>query len=209
MGTVAQAPMISGRQSAAQETKAAAIRRAAYVSFARHGYHGTTVDLICAEAGISKGAFYWHYDSKQSVFLAILDTWAEEVERELDKQFSAALESNVTDLAAALRRETHRVRAILPVWLEFIAQSGRNEDMRTAIVRFHQRISDVIARLILPSLTPQFSEAEIHIIATTVLGAFIGIVGQKHVDHATDFDAHVEQVIAVISRIFPTQPKRP
>ena len=190
-----------GRQISAMETKAAAIRRAAYVCFTKHGYHGTTVDLVCAEAGISKGAFYWHYESKLAVFVAILDVWAEEVERELDHQFSGALQ-NVGDFAAALHRETHRVRAILPVWLEFLAQSGRNEEMRSVASRFHHRIREVITHLILPAVTPTYSEAEAKVLASALLGAIIGIVGQQLVDNDSDFDAHFEQVLAVVARAF-------
>ncbi len=198
-------PLMSGRASTAVDTKGAAIRRAAYVCFAKHGYHGTTVDLICAEAGISKGAFYWHYDSKLAVFVAILETWATEVENELDKQFASALKSTnlFNDFSAAVRREMHRVRAILPVWLEFLAQSARNEEMRAAIVRFHHRIRQVIVNLLLPSLQPTFSEDEVRVLASTTLGAFIGVVGQQLGEPESDFDAHVEQVLAILKRVFP------
>jgi AcrR family transcriptional regulator len=199
--------VISGRPSGVVETKAAAIRRAAYLCFAKHGYHGTTVDLVCAEAGISKGAFYWHYDSKQSVFLAILDTWAEEVERELDSQFASALQASraTTDFSAAIRREAHRVRAILPVWLEFIAQGGRNAEVHSAIDKFHRRIRDAITRLITPALGPSFVEAETRVIASILLGAFIGSVGQQLHEAEADFDQHVENVLAVLKRLIPNQ----
>lgn len=203
MDTLATA-MISSKASVT-DSKAAAIRRAAYVCFAKHGYHGTTVDLVCAEAGISKGAFYWHYDSKLAVFVSILDTWAEEVALEIENQFSSALSSAdlYTEIAAALRREAHRVRAILPVWLEFIAQSGRSEEMRVAIARFHDRIRTVIFNLILPSLASRFSEAEVRILASTILSSFIGVVSQNLVDRdAADFDTHVEQVLGIIQRVF-------
>ena len=32
--------------------------------FAREGYRGATIDAILKEAGFSKGAFYWHFQSK-------------------------------------------------------------------------------------------------------------------------------------------------
>jgi AcrR family transcriptional regulator len=198
--------MMSGKGSSAMEGKAAAIRRAAYLCFAKHGYHGTTVDLICGEAGISKGAFYWHYDSKLTVFLVILNTWADEVELELNKQFATALKSRAvdTEIAGALRREGHRVLAILPVWLEFIAQSSRNDEMRAAIAKFHDRIRTVIFNLLLPALTPAFNEDEVRVLASTILGAFIGLASQKLGDPETDFDAHIGQVLGIIIRhVFP------
>jgi TetR/AcrR family transcriptional regulator, transcriptional repressor for nem operon len=46
--------------------------------FTERGYRGATVDAILEEAGLSKGAFYWHFESKDELMLAVL---AERVER--------------------------------------------------------------------------------------------------------------------------------
>ncbi len=40
--------------------------------FARRGFHAATMDEIAAEAGVSKGAIYWHYKDKQDLFLSIM-----------------------------------------------------------------------------------------------------------------------------------------
>ena len=39
------------------------------------GMRKTTVDELCAYAGISKGAFYKFYDSKEAIFFEILEDW--------------------------------------------------------------------------------------------------------------------------------------
>ena len=51
---------------------------------ARKGYRDTTVDDICAEAGLSKGAFYGYFESKQDLLLAMLDEDAGAVDQVLD-----------------------------------------------------------------------------------------------------------------------------
>lgn len=52
---------------------------------ARHATMGsmkkTSVDELCAEAGISKGAFYKFYPSKEHLFLEVLELWQQEVSR--------------------------------------------------------------------------------------------------------------------------------
>lgn len=40
---------------------------------ARLGYGGASIDLISAEAGYSKGAIYSNFDSKEDLFLALLE----------------------------------------------------------------------------------------------------------------------------------------
>jgi AcrR family transcriptional regulator len=41
--------------------------------FAQHGYAGASVDRIVREAGFSKGTFYWHFKSKEDLFLALVE----------------------------------------------------------------------------------------------------------------------------------------
>jgi AcrR family transcriptional regulator len=43
--------------------------------FAERGYDATSVAGICARAGVTKGAFYHHFKSKQAVFLELRDRW--------------------------------------------------------------------------------------------------------------------------------------
>lgn len=56
--------------------------------FARHGYHGASMNEIAAEAGFSKGALYWNFTSKEDLFLALLDELDEQL-RELIASTSA------------------------------------------------------------------------------------------------------------------------
>ena len=55
-------------QQRSEETRAR-ILAAALDRFARYGYDATGVAEICRAAGVSKGAFYHHFPSKQAAFL--------------------------------------------------------------------------------------------------------------------------------------------
>jgi AcrR family transcriptional regulator len=54
------------------ETKTRLLESAAQL-FARGGYEGASVDLIAESAGYSKGAFYSNFESKETIFLELLD----------------------------------------------------------------------------------------------------------------------------------------
>jgi TetR/AcrR family transcriptional repressor of nem operon len=46
-------------------------------TIAERGYAATAVDEICAKAGVTKGAFFHHYPSKQSLTVAAVNDWAQ------------------------------------------------------------------------------------------------------------------------------------
>jgi len=50
---------------------------AAEAHFRRFGYKRTTVDDITAEAGTGKGSLYLHFDSKQAVYMAVVEASVE------------------------------------------------------------------------------------------------------------------------------------
>ena len=41
------------------------------------GYSATTVDDLCADAGVTKGAFFHHFVSKEALAIAAADYWSE------------------------------------------------------------------------------------------------------------------------------------
>ena len=65
-------------QQRSEETRAR-ILEAALRRFAVQGYNAASIDQICTEAGVSKGAFYHHFPSKQAIFLELLNGWLETI----------------------------------------------------------------------------------------------------------------------------------
>ncbi|MFW9967818.1 MAG: TetR/AcrR family transcriptional regulator [Candidatus Thorarchaeota archaeon] len=49
------------------------IVEAAEALFSQKGYHGTSMDDIVKESGYSKGAIYGHFDSKEQLFLSVME----------------------------------------------------------------------------------------------------------------------------------------
>ena len=70
-------------QRRAEETRAR-ILAAAEACFASGGYDATSVAEICQHAGVTKGALYHHFPTKQSIFLALLRDWLDRLDAGLD-----------------------------------------------------------------------------------------------------------------------------
>ena len=92
-----------------QETRTRILEAAVKV-FATKGYHDTKVDDIVSESKTSKGSFYFYFPSKQDIFLALVDTFAELLENRLH----ARIDSETSGMA--------RVDLALRVCLETFSQ---------------------------------------------------------------------------------------
>jgi len=88
------------------------ILEAAWVCFARRGFHQATMQEICAEAGLSPGALYRYFPSKADLILAFADE---------DRK---ALLAPLQDADGSLDFFA-RLRGVAAVWLERIAQKDR------------------------------------------------------------------------------------
>jgi TetR/AcrR family transcriptional regulator, transcriptional repressor for nem operon len=69
--TSTAAPLAASSAENAQERLLAA----ATELFRRDGYVATTVDEICARAGVTKGAFFHHFAGKEALAVASLERW--------------------------------------------------------------------------------------------------------------------------------------
>ncbi|HLS10263.1 TetR/AcrR family transcriptional regulator [Lentibacillus sp.] len=66
---------------------------AAVQLFQKNGFHATSVEDITSACGISKGGFYKHFDSKESMILELLQRYYDEMFREADR-FSKDLQGS-------------------------------------------------------------------------------------------------------------------
>src|ERR1700716_2007314 len=80
------APRMTREQSKANTRER--LLDAARSVFARHGFHGASVEEIASEAGFSTGALYSNFDGKEDLFLVLMEREIEEHAREIEEAVS-------------------------------------------------------------------------------------------------------------------------
>lgn len=175
-------------QTRSEETRSR-ILEAALRLFSQSGYEAASVDDICAAAGVSKGAFYHHFPTKQAVFLQLLDNWL----AGLDEQFSQARQG-AENVAEIFMRMTASVPGIfrdadrrLPMFLEFWAQASRDEAVWKATIAPYRRYRDYFASLIQQGIAEGvFRPVDPQAAARLVVALAVGMLLQGLLDPQED-----------------------
>jgi AcrR family transcriptional regulator len=103
---------------------------AAYRLFVRDGYEGTTVSALLEELGISKGAFYHHFASKDEVMEALARRVAEEMRARIEPSLARPGLSAVDRLNVLFARGASLKREQIPLLRAMAGFYYREENAR-------------------------------------------------------------------------------
>jgi TetR/AcrR family transcriptional repressor of uid operon len=106
-----------------------AILDAAKICFVRSGFHGTSTEAICSEAGVSSGKLFHYFPSKKAIILAVVHGQTRQTEAYIQQllrrsDLSAAL-LDFLDIILHLAADVKERRLIL----EIAAEATRDEDV--------------------------------------------------------------------------------
>jgi AcrR family transcriptional regulator len=124
------------------------ILEAALKRFANHGYNAASVDDICTEAGVSKGAFYHHFPTKQALFLALLNGWLDSIDAGFEAVQGATVPETLMNMTRLLPGIFAAADGRLPMFLEFWLQASRDEKVWKATTEPYQRYQNYFAGLV-------------------------------------------------------------
>jgi AcrR family transcriptional regulator len=126
------------------------ILEAAITEFARHGFHETRMEDIARASGLSKGAVYLYYKSKDAIITALLRTlfaWELRGARAI-----VDMEGSATDRLLAMTRmfadELDRMVVAMPILLEFYAVAFRQSTVRDYLSQMYEDFRSPLAALI-------------------------------------------------------------
>jgi AcrR family transcriptional regulator len=128
------------------DERRATIVEAAGRAFGERGFEATRLDDIAAGAGVTKPILYRHFDSKQALYLALLERHRDDLET-----FAGA----IPDAGTA----QERLRAVLALWLDYVEahsygwkmlfrDTGGGPTIAAARREVHARARAVLAGLI-------------------------------------------------------------
>jgi AcrR family transcriptional regulator len=135
-------------QQRSEETRGK-ILLAAQELFSQHGYDATGVAEICQAAGVSKGAFYHHFPSKQAVFLTLLENWLGAIEPQLTEfvNTSSNVADSLVEMSGIFKHIFISGKGQLAMFLEFWVQANRDPAIWKETIAPYHRFENYFAEL--------------------------------------------------------------
>jgi AcrR family transcriptional regulator len=171
--------------------------------FAERGYEAASVDEIAAAAGLSKGAVYWNFSSKDELFHALLE---ERIDRQIEET-AEILRSAPTDrpidpeVANRWEAMLGRERELMLLSQEHWARAVRDPELRGRYAERQARLRDVLANGMRARVrrtgAPPFSTPAADV-ATAYLALANGLALQRLVDPEGVPDGLLENITSLI-----------
>ena len=169
-------------QQRSEETRAR-ILEASIKLFSNRGYNAASVDDICAEAGVSKGAFYHHFESKQALFLALLDSWLKTIDNSIEAAKDKTVPETFMQITEAFPYIFESAGDHLPMFLEFWLQASRDEEIWQASIAPYRRYHKYFTSLIKKGVDEgSFVEVNPEIASRLIVSMAMGLLLQSLLD---------------------------
>ncbi len=187
----------------AEETRIALLREAESL-FALKGYDSVSVDEICEKAEVSKWGFYYHFSSKEALFLELLNLWLSRLDGELKKieLSSSSVEEAVhrmIDLAGSMIEQVEGNYGII---FEFWSKARQEEKIWQGAVSYFDRYKNFFMEILKKGLERgefQLSEADLELYSQTFVSLAVGVFLQAALDSKKwDWKATLKRMIDLL-----------
>ncbi|MGL6234164.1 MAG: TetR family transcriptional regulator [Segniliparus sp.] len=101
---------------------------AALIVFGELGYTAASLDIVAAAAGLTKGAVYSNFSSKDELYFAMIEDQLER--RVAETNFAASGSADLDEISRFFTANVFKERHWELVWLEYWARVVREEDLR-------------------------------------------------------------------------------
>ena len=177
------------------------ILQTALESFSGQGYEATGVAEICRRAGVSKGAFYYHFASKQALFLELLNRWLDGLNDQLSEMQDAG-----RDVPDALRRMSSAVghvardaRGQVAIFLEFWNQAAHDAEVWRATIAPYRTYRDLFAEIVERGIAEgSLRPCDPVVAAQAIVSLGVGLLLQATLDtEGADWERVAEQSVSL------------
>lgn len=169
-----------------KEMRRREILRAAFQAFAEKGYDKTSMEDIVQTSGLSKGTLYWYFDSKQTLFVALVTMVFDEFQTVFDRFLVETQEMPPLERLRALLLSSAAAfddEQLVGLYVDFFIQAWQSEAVQRALAQMYDAFTEAISAIIQDGIDAgSFRPVNVRAAARAITGAADGVMLQKLID---------------------------
>lgn len=153
------------------------ILEAALTVFADKGYHDSRLDEIVDQSDTSKGAIYFHFPNKERLFLALVDQFADLLERRV-RAAIAGQPAGMARVRVALQETLSTFsRYRRPAKIMLVQAVGLGTTFETKRLEVNDRFSRLIGEYLQEAVTVgDIAPVDVEVVSSAWMGAIYNVV---------------------------------
>jgi AcrR family transcriptional regulator len=186
--------MADGRSVRAERSREARRRQILDSSlrvFSERGYWQASITDLVKAAGVARGTFYLYFDSKQTIFLDLLEELIGRLRaavRGVDPAKGASVDAQLHGIVAHILTTTAENRHLTRIL--FREAVGLDDAVQVRLTQFYDELRAYLVHTLQLGIALELvrSDIDLETTASCILGAIRGVVLRYVVDHDEDFD---------------------
>jgi TetR/AcrR family transcriptional repressor of nem operon len=183
---------------------------AAHTLVRRQGWTATSVDQICTAAGVTKGAFFHHFASKEALGVAAVQAWTDRAETHVfDNALLTTIEDPLERVLAHIDLREALIEGVAEDYTCFVGTMvqeafATSDPLRSAgqasLAAYSERLADDIDQALERhgSTMPVNSHSLAYFVQAVLQGAFVLAKGQGDPAVARESVAHLRRYVEML-----------
>ena len=171
--------------------------RAAVELIAEKGVQALAIEPLARRMGVTKGSFYWHFSSRESLLQAALERWEDHDSRNLTKSLGEI--DHPRDRLISFFRRVGKEKLTHEVYSELCAAAGHPQ-VEPVLERVANRRMEHLSAAFREMGMPESEARNQARLTYSVYLGFLQLQRQNQTPNLSsdDFDAYIEHVIATL-----------
>lgn len=194
-------------QYRSEETRHHILEAATHL-FSKTGYDATGVAEICQAAGVSKGAFYHHFPSKQAVFVELLNSYLAGIDAGFNamRQEAHDVPKTILQMAELVGSLFQTADIHLPIFLEFWTQANHDPLIWETAIAPYRRYQAYFAEMVQEgidegSLQPMDAQLGARVLVSLAVGMLMqSLFDPQITDWSSEAKNHMQLLMSGIVR---------
>jgi AcrR family transcriptional regulator len=170
--------------------------------FSKTGYNATGVAEICQAAGVSKGAFYHHFTSKQAIFMELLNSYLNGIESgfSLLRQETQDVPQVILQMADMAGSLFQKADIHLPIFLEFWTQANHDPQVWEVAMAPYRRYQSYFVEMVQEGIAEgSLQPIDAHLAARVLVSLAVGLLMESLFDpQVTDWQSEARQSLELL-----------